>query len=160
MRQVVYMLCGLPGSGKSTYAQKLVDEGLAKLSPDEEVYRRYGRAGVDYPQHEYVDRYKEVLVGLELKILELLEQKQSFILDYGYWRLAHREKHKKLIENHGAEWKLIYFKADSVLLAERIDKRNRRGDANAFPITKNMLHSFTQRFEEPYLEGECVIKQM
>ena len=97
------MLCGLPGSGKSTYAQKLTAEGLVKLSPDEEVYARYGRAGVDYPKHEYAERYKDILVELEQKMLELLQQKKSFILDYGYWRRAHREKHKKLIEDHGAK---------------------------------------------------------
>lgn len=153
------MLCGLPGSGKSTYAQKFVDEGLIKLSPDEEAYKRYGRAGVNYPHQEYVKRYEGILVELEQKMLELLEQKKSFVLDYGYWRRAHREKHKKLIENHGAEWRLVYFKADTALLEERIDKRNKRDDANAFPITKAMLHDFVQRFEEPRNESERVIEQ-
>src|SRR5688500_5841554 len=69
MRQIVYMLCGLPGSGKSTYAQRFVDKGLPKLSPDEEAYARYGRAGVDYPKHEYAERYQEILVELEQKML-------------------------------------------------------------------------------------------
>lgn len=160
MRQMVYMLCGLPGSGKTTYAQRFVGEGLIKLSPDEEVYKRYGRAGVDYPQQEYVERYKKILAELEQKIPELLGQKKSFVLDYGYWRRAHREKHKKLIENHGAQWKLIYFKAEVTLLAERIEKRNNQSDANAFPITKEMLHNFMQRFEEPRNEGELIINQL
>ena len=159
MGQIVYILCGLPGSGKSTYAQKFVNKGLIKLSPDEEVYRQYGRAGVDYPQQEYVERYKEILAKLEERIPELLMQKRSFVLDYGYWRRAHREKHKKLIESHGAQWKLIYFKADPALLADRINKRNMRSDASAFPITKDMLRSFIKRFDEPYLEDEFVIKQ-
>lgn len=154
------MLCGLPGSGKSTYAQKFVDGGLTKLSPDEEVYKRYGRAGVDYPQQEYVEHYKDILAEFEERIPELLKQKKSFVLDYGYWRRAHREKHKKLIEGHNVEWKLIYFKADATLLAERIDKRNTRSDANAFPITKGMLHDFVKRFEEPRNESERVIEQV
>lgn len=160
MGQIVYMLCGLPGSGKSTYAQEFVDEGLIKLSPDEEVYKRHGRAGVDYPKHEYTERYGEIIAELEEKIPQLLKQKKSFVLDYGYWRRAHREKHKKLIENHGAQWKLIYFKAEPSLLADRIDKRNGRSNANAFPITKDMLLDFVQRFEEPRNEGEFVINQL
>lgn len=153
------MLCGLPGSGKSTYAQKFVDAGLIKLSPDEEAYKRYGRAGLDYPQQEYIERYKEILADLEERIPELLKQKKSFILDYGYWRRAHREKHKKLIENHGVQWKLIYFKVDPALLADRIEKRNKHGDANAFSISSDMLRDFVQRFEEPCLEDEFVIEQ-
>jgi predicted kinase len=159
MHQVVYMLCGLPGSGKSTYAQKLAAEGLSKLSPDEETYARYGRPGVDYPKQEYIERYKVVLVALEQSISELLKQKKSFILDYGYWRYAHREKHKKLIEHYGAEWKLLYFRADSELLAARLEKRNKQHHANAFPVNKDMLCNFMTRFEEPRNEGETIIEQ-
>jgi predicted kinase len=153
------MLCGLPASGKSTYAQKLMSDKLPKLSMDEEVYKRYGRAGVDYPNNEYLERYEIIRAELEEKIVDLLKQKRSFILDYGYWRRAAREKHKKLIEAYGGEWKLLYFKASPELVAKRIEKRNKRTDANAFPVTKVMLCDFIARFEEPQGEGEVIIEQ-
>lgn len=159
MRSTVYMLCGLPGSGKSTYAQKLAAEGLLKLSPDEEVYARFGRADIDYPKDQFLKYYDIVLSDLEKEIPKLLKQNRSFILDYGYWRKSHREKHKKLIERHNGIWKLLYFKASSELITERIEKRNKRRDANAFPIKKEMLHNSIKRFEEPFNEGEAIIEQ-
>jgi predicted kinase len=154
------MLCGLPASGKSTYAQKLMKKGLIKLSPDEEVYKRFGHAGTDYPAQEYLQNYTIVLTELEKELLKLLKQKKAFVLDYGYWRRDHREKHKQVIENYGAKWKLLYFKASTELIAERIEQRNKRTDANAFPITKDMLRNFIERFEEPRNEGEEIIQTL
>jgi len=153
------MLCGLPGSGKSTYAQKLASKGLSKLSPDEEVYIRFGRVGIDYPKDQYLKYYEIVLAEFEQKIPELLEQGKSIILDYGYWRKTHRDKHKGFIEKHNGKWKLLYFKANNEILVNRIERRNKQRDANAFPVTKDMLQGFIDRFEEPYEEGELIIEQ-
>lgn len=159
MKPTVYMLCGLPGSGKSTHAQKLAAEGLLKLSPDEEVYARFGRAGINYPKDQFLKYYETVLADLEKEISALLKQNRSFILDYGYWRKSHREKHRILIERYNATWKLLYFKASNELLTERLEKRNKRQDANAFPVTIEMLRDSIERFEEPYNEGEIVVEQ-
>jgi hypothetical protein len=49
MPAVVYLLCGLTGSGKTSYAKRLEAGGAVRLSVDEEVYARHGRYGVDYP---------------------------------------------------------------------------------------------------------------
>ena len=55
---IVYLLCGLPGSGKTTYAKKIVDEqGALSLSIDDEMIKRYGVAGIDYPT-EKSNEYK------------------------------------------------------------------------------------------------------
>ena len=48
---VAYLLAGLTGSGKTTYARRLEAEGVLRLSVDEEVFARDGRHGVDYPKH-------------------------------------------------------------------------------------------------------------
>jgi|GEM_PF-2661292 len=78
-RPVVYLLCGLAGSGKSTFAQELVEAGVQKLSLDEEVYNRHGRAGVDYPAQDYLQLYGKVKIDLDNELMELLEQKQSVV---------------------------------------------------------------------------------
>ncbi|MFJ5880088.1 AAA family ATPase [Kitasatospora cineracea] len=46
-RGLVVMMCGLPGSGKSTYAQALERRGYIRLSIDEVVWARTGRDGAD-----------------------------------------------------------------------------------------------------------------
>lgn len=159
MKPVVYLLCGLGGSGKSTYAQKLAERGLEKFSLDEYVYGKFGRAIVDLPEHEYLQHYRAAQEELDQKLISTIKNKQSVVLDYGFWRRSSRDYYKQLIEKHGGECKLIYLKASPETLKKRLQERNKRTDANAFPVTEGMLHSFIERFEEPHNEGEEIIQQ-
>ena len=52
-RGLVVMMCGLPGSGKSTYARVLERRGYTRLSIDEVVWARIGRDAVDLDPAEY-----------------------------------------------------------------------------------------------------------
>lgn len=49
----VIMMCGVCGSGKTTYAKQKEKEGYIRLSIDEEMWKAYGRKGVDYPDSQY-----------------------------------------------------------------------------------------------------------
>lgn len=55
-KPVVFLLTGLPGSGKSTYARALEHDGVARLSVDEQMIATYGRLGHDYPESEHLAR--------------------------------------------------------------------------------------------------------
>lgn len=159
MKPVVYLLCGLGGSGKSTYAKKLEKKGLQKLSLDEYVYSTYGREIVNLPENVYLEHYRTAKVNLDKKLVSIIKNQQSVVLDYGFWRRSSRDYYKKLIEENGGEWKLIYLKASPEILMARLKERNKRTDANAFPVTEAMLHGYIERFEEPNNEGEEVIQQ-
>ena len=50
MPPVVYLLCGLTGSGKTTHAKQLEAAGAVRLSVDEEVFARHGPYGVTTPR--------------------------------------------------------------------------------------------------------------
>ena len=50
----VIMMCGVCGSGKTTYAKKKEQEGYIRLSIDEEMWKLYGRKGFDNPEEQYV----------------------------------------------------------------------------------------------------------
>lgn len=41
----VIMMCGVCGSGKTTYAKQKEEDGYARLSIDEELWKTYGRKG-------------------------------------------------------------------------------------------------------------------
>jgi len=160
MKPIVYLLCGLGGSGKSTYAQKLAESGLQKLSLDEYVYHMYGRAIVNLSEHEYVQHYRSAKVELDEKLVRMIQEGQSVILDYGFWRRDSRDYYKRLINENGGEWRLMYLKAGPGLLMRRLGERNKRTDANAFPVTEEKLDEYIARFEEPDNEGEEVIQQL
>jgi predicted kinase len=157
MPPVVYLLCGLTGSGKTTYARRLEAEGAVRLSVDEEVYARHGRYGVDYPMSEYFDRERPVLEELPRRLVELVESGHDVVLDYGLWRRSDREAYKRLVEAHGGRWRLLYFKVDPEVLRQRLADRNRRADANALMVTPSALEDFIARFDEPVGEGEELV---
>jgi hypothetical protein len=46
-------LCGIAGSGKTTYAKALDRDIHVRRPVDEEIWRRWGRYGVDCPPARY-----------------------------------------------------------------------------------------------------------
>jgi predicted kinase len=159
MKPAVYLLCGLGGSGKSTYAQKLAESGLHKISLDEYVYGIYGRAVTSLPEQEYLQHYRTAKLELDKKLVSMIKKQQPVVLDYGFWRRDSRDYYKQLIEDNGGEWRLIYLKASPELLLRRLKERNKRTDANAFPVTEEKLREYIGRFEEPQDEGEEIVQQ-
>ncbi|MBR7839741.1 ATP-binding protein, partial [Actinospica durhamensis] len=154
---VVHLLIGLTGSGKTTYARRLEAEGALRLSVDEEVFARNGRYGIDYPDHEYPARERPVVEDLRRRLVEAIRAGRDVVLDYGLWRRTEREAYKKLVEDAGGTWRLIYLKVDKAELLRRLRERNLRADANALPVTPDMLDDFYARFDEPNAEGEEII---
>ncbi|CUU61270.1 Predicted kinase [Parafrankia irregularis] len=155
----VFLLCGLTGSGKTTYAKKLEIDGVKRLSVDERVYARHGRYGVDYPEDRYFELEQPVVFEVEAELIQLIEQGVPVVIDHGLWVRGERARYKELVEEHGGRWRLLYFKADTEVLRRRLRERNHRTDGNALTVTDEALDDFLARFEEPVDEGEEVIVQ-
>jgi predicted kinase len=83
---LVYLLAGLTGSGKTTFAKDLEAAGVVRLSVDEEVFARHGRHGIDYPEREYPARERPVVEHTRQRLVELIQAGHSVVLDYGLWR--------------------------------------------------------------------------
>ncbi len=157
LKPIVYLLCGLTASGKTTYAKKLEQAGVVRLSVDEEVYARHGRYGVDYPEWEYFERERPVVAEMRHRMLELVRSGVSVVFNHGLWTRTDREYYKRLIEDAGGTWRLLYFRADRALLLVRLAERNQRTDTNALRVTPEALDDFFRRFEEPIGEGEDIV---
>ena len=71
------------------------------------------------------------------------------IIDFSFWNRETRDQYKQLIEKAGGKWKLIYLKVHEEDLRERLKKRNKRFDANAFPVTEDLLTSYLNGFKIP-----------
>lgn len=153
----VYMLCGPAGSGKTTYAEHLIANGVAKLSLDESMAERYGRAGVDYPVAQYPELERTVLEDQRARLIGMLSVGTSVVLDYGFGRRQQRDEYKGIIDAHGGNWRLLYFNAPVDVLQQRLSERNQRNDANALPVTNAEIVEFVSWFEVPSGEGEELI---
>lgn len=157
----VYMLCGLTGAGKTTMARRLAEPGLQRLSVDQIIHQRFGRQDEDFPTSDYLRLHAQVISELDERLVQMLEQGRNVILDYGreFWTRQSRDRYKRLIEEHGGCWKLIYLRADRELLLERLRERNRCRGADAFYVTEKRLDQFMAQFEEPHDELEIVEQQ-
>ena len=106
------MLCGLVGSGKTTYARRLEASGCVRLAIDEWIFERHGRHGVDYNESEYPTHEESARAELDQRLVDLIQQGRDVVLDYGFWSRQWRDRYKQLIQDAGAEWRLLYLKSN------------------------------------------------
>lgn len=155
---LVIMMCGVAGSGKTTFAKQVEKKGFVRLSIDEEIWATHGRYGIDYP----MDKIEEFKIAAENKLrkylVELVQNKQQVVIDFSFWNRKRRDEYKQLIEQTGGKWELIYLKVDPVEVKRRIKIRNEQVDANAFPVSEEILQRYMEGFEVPVGEGELVLE--
>lgn len=155
---VVYLLVGLTGSGKTTYArQRLEPVGAVRLSVDELVFERHGRYGVDYPEWRYFELEAPAVEEVRRRLVELVAAGRDVVLDHGLWLHKDRDGWKQFVEEAGGRWRLLYFPAERAELLRRLEERNARADANALLVTESALDDFYARFDPPQGEGEEII---
>lgn len=154
----MYLLCGLPGSGKTTFARRLEAGGATRLSIDELVFDRHGVYGVDYDPAVYHELHDAARAELDNRLVELLADRLSVVLDYGFWTKELRDRYKRLADDAGAAWELIFFPATADLLLERLERRKGAPGPNGVPIDEAMLADFLAQFEPPDGEGEKVVE--
>ncbi|MFF0963951.1 ATP-binding protein [Streptomyces sp. NPDC003703] len=156
---MVFLLVGLTGAGKTTYAQrKLEPEGAVRLSVDEVVHERHGQYGVDYPENTYFEKEAPVVAELHERLAELVAEGRDVVWDHGLWPRKDRDAMKDLVEAADGRWRLLYFPVEREELLRRLAERNEREDANALVVTPEALDDFFARFEKPQDEGEEIVE--
>lgn len=142
-------LIGITGSGKTTLATALAARGMVRLSVDEEVHRRHGRYGIDYPEHEYGERERPVVEEVLAELVDHLRDGRDVVLDHGLWLRREREELRRTVERAAGRLLLVYLPVGKPELLARLERRNRRDDANALTVTPSALDDFFERFEPP-----------
>jgi predicted kinase len=151
------MLCGFVGAGKTTYARSLEARGCVRLSIDEFICEAHGAHGVDYDEGDYPRYETEALAELDGRLLLLLRDGHDVVLDYGFWSHVQRDRYKRLIEDAGALWRLLYFQTDLAEIRRRLSQRNTQHDANALVVTDRHIDEFLTRWHPPRDEGEEIV---
>jgi predicted kinase len=155
---LVVLMCGLAGSGKTTFSKQLEAKGFLRLSIDEEVWRGAGRFGLDFDPASYPQHLEAARSAMRRRLAEAMRDKTPAVVDSAFWTRASRDDYKALIGAHGCVWALVYLKAEPSLLRARLRDRSRRFDANAaFPVDDAMLERFLGSFEAPAGEGEMTV---
>jgi predicted kinase len=146
----VVMMCGVAGSGKTTYAKALEARGFVRLSIDEYIWAQFGRFGVDYPAARYEELQRIAEEANFQRLGVLLRERAACVIDYSFWSRVQRQEYRRFVEGAGGRVTLLYLRADRELLRKRLRVRNRTRNANAaFAISQETLERFIAGFEEP-----------
>src|SRR5215475_9447740 len=107
---LVVLLCGMAGSGKTTFSQRLEARGFTRLSIDETMWQRFGRYGIDYPASDYRSLLDVAHAELHDRLRELMARRVPAVIDAALWNRPSRERYKAVVEQAGCRWQLVYLK--------------------------------------------------
>lgn len=137
------LICGLPGSGKTTLAKQLAEDLQAvRLSPDEWKHA----LGIDYYDEDARVRLEARLWQLAQELLGL---GQSVIMENGFWARSERDELRLAGRALGVTVQLHYLAAPVQELWRRLERRNADGKPGAAPINRGDLEKWAARFEAP-----------
>ncbi len=153
------LMVGLPGSGKTHLARALESVGMLRICPDEEMWRRHGHYGRDFPRGQYLVRERPVLNDLAVELTAALRQGRSVVFDHGLWTRAERLEWRRRAEAAGAISVLVYLPVAHDVLWSRLEVRNRDtyNDPNSMAFTQEDLIRFTGRFHPPGLDEPHIV---
>src|SRR5688572_7952643 len=118
----LFLICGLPGSGKTTLARQLEESQSAlRLCPDEWI------AGILADANDLVelDRLRTPVESLQWDLAKrALVLGINVILENGFWSREERESYRSQAEALGARVELRYLDVPREELWERLSRRN------------------------------------
>ncbi len=137
------LMCGLPGAGKTTLAQRLaVEVPAVRLCPDEWMVH----LGIDLYDEPARDRLERILW---LHAQDLLRLGVSVILESGFWLRADRDEKRLGARALGVSVELYYLDVPLAERWRRIEQRNAEGGLGSAPITRAQLEAYDAYFEAP-----------
>lgn len=143
----LYLMVGLPCSGKTTLAQKLEREQSAlRLTPDEWQVRLFGQDAKE-PEHDARHTLIEAMLwNIASRALEL---GTNVILDYGFWAREEREDYRLRAKQLGARSEVHFLDVSEEELLRRLAIRNSQPSQTSFYISEEMMKPWIVFFQRP-----------
>lgn len=141
---ILYILCGLPYSGKTLLSKEIEKTTDIKRVSFDEMFESFkiSRPGVTYDEGR---------IEIEKEISRILKNGDSVVYDSTNKNAEHRDKLQKLASNVGADSVIVYLKTSP----EEIQKRRKESlvDKTHHVLTEDFVREAIKKLEEP---TDCV----
>lgn len=140
----VYVMIGLPGSGKSTFAHKLVDDGYADVIVSRDTIREelgYCESGEKVVLSK--GKENEVTKVFNETILDAAKNGKRIIIDNLNLKAEYRNGYKSLLSNYDVNW--IYYYVEAENLSVNMARRKSQ-------ITENVFKEMINKLEWPTID--------
>ena len=146
----LYLMVGLPGSGKTTRAKELEHELQAlRLTPDEWHVNLFGHDVAD-PEHDkrhYL--IEDMLWQIAARALVL---GTNIILDFGFWAKEERDDYRTRAKEIGARSEIVFMDVEEEELLKRVRLRNESLTNTIHYIPEEFMISSFRIFQKPVVE--------
>jgi predicted kinase len=135
---MIILVSGLPGSGKSYFAEKLAARlGAVYLNSDQ--VRLTMKASGKYSFQDKLLVYRE----MANQTTRLLDEKKTVVIDATFYRQVMRDLFFKLAKDKSTPIRFINVIADEELIRERLKKPRKFSEAD-FPVYEKVRDEFEE----------------
>lgn len=146
----VIIICGLPGSGKTTLAKKLEKERNAILLNADEWILGIIKSRSDV---EEIDRLRDLMEGLLWRLAEKLALLgTNVIIDNGFWLESQREECADSARKQELQIELHFMNASKDLIFKRLHERNVNPPEHGFEMDMVKMERWIDIFQSPTQE--------
>ena len=142
-RPVLFLVVGLPASGKTTAARRIeVEHGAVRLTKDEWMKALYGTQN---PRSA-----SDVIEGRLIEIgLRCLELGTDVVIDFGLWGRDERSALRDAAAKRGAAVQMRYLEVDAVEQRRRLDQRQADEPHTTWPMSDEELTEWAGIIQVP-----------
>jgi predicted kinase len=136
-------MCGPAGSGKSTVARQYEQQGMTRLSFDQEAWSR-GIATMPLPP----EVHRDIEHTLRARLADLVRAGSDVVLDFSFWSRRMREEYRELLRPLGVVPETVYLATDRATVLQRVGARAAR-DGDDFKVSTELAAFYFDHFEAP-----------
>jgi predicted kinase len=146
----LFLICGLPGAGKTTLAKQIESSRPAlRLCPDEWIASLLA----DVNDQAELDRLRSPVESIQWEVAKrTLTFGVDVVLEWGFWSRAERNRYRTQAEALGAKVEIQYLAVSRDELWTRLSRRNANLPPGTFVVTEAQLDLWLSWFEPPTVD--------